>query len=453
MKSKDFFLQLGLIIFIAILNSCSSKDYTSSNIEKIFSTSIEPEEGDFLVAAEFKMWIPNNAKHIRAIIVHQHGCGRNGMSIPYDRHWRALAKKWDCALLGTYFIANDSCATWANPEYGSDKAYHKALKNIAKQSGFNELTNIPWLLWGHSGGAHWASTMLSKYPQKTVAAYLRSGGKDLSKNTINVPVIIDLGAGEENHPQFGRLWSRCVTNFENARKQQAIIALAVNPETAHDCGHSRLLAIPFFDACLSQRLPGIEDKNQTLKPMDVKKAWVGNNKTFEIRPFKGGNINTLNTSILPNEKVAKIWREYVQTGWVTDKTAPEKAPYNLEAEYISNSIVKISWEADADLESGIKQFYLYRDNEKIKEFIGPNDNFNKKNFQYGNFGDEPVPEALYENVNSWIPTSLVFFDYNLNPNKKYVYQIKMVNWSNLESAISEELMVKISDINSKEYAK
>ena len=39
-----------------------------------------------------------------ALFVHQHGCGKGsgftGQTAAYDLHWQALARKWDCALLG-----------------------------------------------------------------------------------------------------------------------------------------------------------------------------------------------------------------------------------------------------------------------------------------------------------------------------------------------------------------
>jgi hypothetical protein len=110
-------------------------------------------------------------------------------------------------------------------------------------------------------------------------------------------------------------------------------------------------------------------------------------------------------------------------------------------------MVQITWSADADLESGIKQFQLYRNGEKIKDYIGINDDYVKKDFQFANYGDEPGPEALYENVDEWIPNQMSFFDYRLDPAKKYVYQVKMVNWSGLESELSDPLEVCLKEIH------
>ena len=91
------------------------------------------------IAVTYTMWIPDDVARFRCVIVHQHGAGRNaaehGATAAYDLHWQALAKKWDCALLGpSYHVLTDATdATpggselWFDPRRGSDKAFLKAL--------------------------------------------------------------------------------------------------------------------------------------------------------------------------------------------------------------------------------------------------------------------------------------------------------------------------------------
>ena len=59
------------------------------------------------VAVTYTLWIPEDVKTIRGIIVHQHGAGTTasieGSTAAYDLHWQALAKKWDCALWGSSY--------------------------------------------------------------------------------------------------------------------------------------------------------------------------------------------------------------------------------------------------------------------------------------------------------------------------------------------------------------
>ena len=64
------------------------------------------------IAVTYTLWIPEGAPRLRGIIVHQHGAGTTasieGSTAAYDLHWQALARKWDCALLGpSYHVLNE----------------------------------------------------------------------------------------------------------------------------------------------------------------------------------------------------------------------------------------------------------------------------------------------------------------------------------------------------------
>jgi hypothetical protein len=98
--------------------------------------------GELQVGVTYIMWIPEGVTRLRGVIVHQHGAGRNaaehGATAAYDLHWQALAKKWDCVLLGpTYHVLNDAIDTtpggaqlWFDPGMGSDKAFLRALEEL-----------------------------------------------------------------------------------------------------------------------------------------------------------------------------------------------------------------------------------------------------------------------------------------------------------------------------------
>src|SRR5437667_10029852 len=95
------------------------------------------------VAVTYTLWIPEGVKTLRGVIVHQHGAGTTasieGSTAAYDLHWQALAKKWDCALLGpSYHVTHDrndvspgGSELWFDPRRGSEKAYLKALGQLA----------------------------------------------------------------------------------------------------------------------------------------------------------------------------------------------------------------------------------------------------------------------------------------------------------------------------------
>src|SRR6267378_7263170 len=139
------------------------------------------------VAVTYTLWIPDGVKTLRGIIVHQHGAGTTasieGSTAAYDLHWQALAKKWDCALLGpSYHVQNEKIDTspgaselWFDPRNGSEKTFLKALEEFAAKSGHAELDKVPWALWGHSGGGIWSDVMTTLHPERVAAVWMRSG--------------------------------------------------------------------------------------------------------------------------------------------------------------------------------------------------------------------------------------------------------------------------------------
>jgi hypothetical protein len=104
-------------------------------------------EGALQIGVRYTLWIPDNVRAIRALIVHQHGAGipaaQSGATSAYDLHWQALAKKWNCALLGpSYHVLNDTIdltpggsELWFDPRHGSDQAFLKALPRVQQQIG------------------------------------------------------------------------------------------------------------------------------------------------------------------------------------------------------------------------------------------------------------------------------------------------------------------------------
>src|SRR6516165_10824857 len=132
---------------------------TVSGSGRYFEVAYPPSDkpGHLQLGVTYMLWIPDGADKLRGIIVHQHGCGSGackvGASAAYDLHWQALARKWDCALLGPSYQQADrqNCRLWCDPRNGSHEAFLKALHDLALQSGHREVEFVPWCLWGHSG--------------------------------------------------------------------------------------------------------------------------------------------------------------------------------------------------------------------------------------------------------------------------------------------------------------
>src|SRR4051812_41701201 len=238
------------------------------------------KQGELIFPVNYTIWIPKGVKTLRGVIVHQHGCGegscKSGLTGAYDLHWQALASKYDCALLSPSYEQPEKadCQKWCDPRNGSDAAFRKCLADLAEKSGHPELTRVPWALWGHSGGGHWAGGMVLLHPERVVAAWLRSGvpllkadparpstrAHTLPDAALKVPVMCNLGTKEGVTVKDGRfagVWPANEAFFREVRGKGGLVGVAVDPLTAHECGNQRYLAIPWLDACLTARLPEV----------------------------------------------------------------------------------------------------------------------------------------------------------------------------------------------------
>lgn len=374
---------------------------------------IEPsvEAGELCYGANFTVWIPPGVQSLRGIVVHQHGCGegscKSGLTGAYDLHWQALAKKHRCALLSPAYEQPEKadCQMWCDPRKGSAKAFQKALEMLGEKSGHPELPKLPWALWGHSGGGHWCGGMALLYPQRTVAAWLRSGvplvepvaskgniqNYPINDGVLSVPLMCNLGTKEGvtvQDERFGSVWPANLEFFNNLRSRGGLIATSVDPLTSHECGNQRYLAIPWLDECLTQRLP--EMQRQALRPMSASQAWLASHGEDSQVALDSNNASAdaLKWSWLPNERIAKLYSQYCKDSLVPDDTLPP-APTNAVREGGT-----IGWECEADLESGVAYFVIESDGKEVARLPEKSNNpFGRPVFQGLQYSDTP-PQPL-----------------------------------------------------------
>ena len=185
-----------------------------------------------------------------------------------------------------------------------------------------------------------------------------------------IPIMVNPGVKEEranpkNPPGYekGPWWGNLAT-FREYREHGGLIGFAPDPRTGHECGDSRYLAIPFIDACLAARLPDKDATSQTLKPMPTDSPWLAPVLGDEAVPAATFHGDVKESVWLPNEAVAKAWMEYVKTGAVGD-TTPPPSPFNVKAALDRDRGVEITWNAEADLESGLRGFVVLRDGAEL----------------------------------------------------------------------------------------
>jgi hypothetical protein len=401
------------------------------------------------IGVTYIMWVPDDVARFRCVIVHQHGAGRNaaenGFTAAYDLHWQALAKKWDCALLGpSYHVLTDATDAspggselWFDPRRGSDKTFLKALGELSAQENHPELATVPWALWGHSGGGIWSDVMTTLYPDRVAAVFLRSGSfrnrpdfqqPETPAAAYAVPVMGNAGVKEQERGA----WINTLARAREYRSKGGPAGFAPDPRTGHECGDSRYLAIPFFDACLAMRLPAKGTHSQNLKPVDRSTAWLAPFLSQTASPASSYKGNPLEAAWLPNEQVAKIWIEYVKSGTVADVTPP-LPPFNVRVTSRGSGGNEITWDAEADFESGIGGFFVMRDNRalaRLPTMTLP--------VVYG----RPLFQGLsYHDTPEGPPPEMRYLDVSAKPGEKHTYSVLTVNSAGVPSEPSAQAAI------------
>lgn len=398
--------------------------------------------GELSFAVKYTVWIPQDVETLRGVIVHQHGCGegscKSGLTGAWDLHWQALAKKHECALMApSYEQPQDAdCQLWCDPRNGSDAAFQKSLVDLGKMSGHPELATVPWALWGHSGGGHWAGGMTLLHPDRVAAAWLRSGVPLVEPNpdrptikpyplskghaAFQVPIMCNPGTKEGvtvKEGRFSKVWPANESFLTAMRSRHALIGVAIDPLSAHECGNQRYLAIPWLDACLTARLP--QKNGGDLRAMSKKNAWLSDGflgkEAVPAKEFSGDK----STSIwLPDEAIAKKWMSYVKDTNIPD-TTPPPTPTDVEVKDGA-----LTWTAEADLESGIAKFIIERDGEVLAEIPDKNENrYGRLIFQGLQYSDTPA-QPLVE---------MRYTDTTAEAGKTHNYRVISVNTAGLKS--------------------
>jgi pimeloyl-ACP methyl ester carboxylesterase len=273
--------------------------------------------GANLDKAEFRIWYPDKARSLRAVLVLVPGSNADGRPDVGDRFWQAFASRNGIALLGCNFTdkphADAFIENYANAAQGSGQALLDALSAFSKRSGHPELATAPLLLWGMSAGGEFNYEFTAWKPERVVAFVVNKGGiyfsALLSEAARRVPGI--LFTGEEDLEERQRIIAGL---FALNRRAGALWALAEEPKVAHVVGRSQEMAAIFFDAVLPLRVgapatsPGPAPPAAPMMRLEERSGVVGELSGQPLRPASDTPDPTHLTVWLPTERVARAWR-------------------------------------------------------------------------------------------------------------------------------------------------
>jgi hypothetical protein len=261
---------------------------------------VRARPSDAIRAGGFSVSIPQGVRTIRVLRVYAPGCGASSEGFLADGDFYT---KWNGALLGMTWDVKNGCGDWINPSQGSARAMVIALRRLARASGHPELARVPWVFHGISGGANFSIQMAERYPGWMAAAWARGiATGPVTARARSVPIML---SGTEQGENFG-------TAFWPIRAKGAIWSYELEPGGGRPLGKAKAIAFAFFDSVLQKRLPRAAEVRAgvRLRPMPRKQAWLGNMRTHAIAPAASYRGKRRAASWLPDETVARMWREF-----------------------------------------------------------------------------------------------------------------------------------------------
>src|SRR5262245_3960052 len=266
--------------------------------------------------AEFRLWYPDDAGRLRAVVLLVPGSNGDGRGQVEETFWQDFARQHRVALVGCRFTDKQHeqmfIEHYVEVAKGSGQALVDALTRFGSRANHPELASAPLLLWGMSAGGEFNYEFAAWKPERVVAFIVNKGNVYYtalaSQAARNVPGMMFIGETDlafRNQTILGL--------FAVNRRGGALWGLAQEPGIGHAVGRSRDFAGIFFEDMLALRLPESTAADAPLRPLVDTSGFYGDLKTHNFTRVADSKPPTAPMAWLPTERVARAWHA-VMTG-------------------------------------------------------------------------------------------------------------------------------------------
>ena len=296
------YIKIVIILFIGSLTQGAHAD--------TFDVTMNP--GSVYNMAAFRIWINPEVEKIRGILMLNPGSNGDGRGQIDDQYWQDFANKHDFALMGTYLTdhmhPNMMIEDYIQVGKGSGKAIIDAIDHFARESGHEELSYAPFLLWGMSAGGEINHEIASWIPERVIAYVVNKGGYYYSavppEATRQTPGLYVIGL-EDLPSRNTMIKGMYLTN----RRAGALWTLVEEQGVAHEVAGSRDLAVSYYEAIMKLRLP--KDAMGYKSLLSVSEEMGTNGNIYKHTIGREESTRKEDTTWLPSENFAKNWQQLV----------------------------------------------------------------------------------------------------------------------------------------------
>ena len=188
-----------------------------------------------------------------------------------------------------------------------------AFTKLAMASGRPELAHAPLVGIGHSHGGDYWNYFNACHPERMAMVFVHaSGGVNYNAAALKTPILYELGTGDLIENGSGKPRAGMFAN----RSKGAPMSLVIGQGEGHNnvSAVSLQMVITLIEAIFKLRVPADADPAAgPVRLLDIDEPngghWVGDLYTKEIAPWASYTGNKALTSFLPNEEIARKWKE------------------------------------------------------------------------------------------------------------------------------------------------
>ena len=160
---------LNVLLRTLLWLGCSGPLFFGGALQAAAYDREDPARDDRVAA--FRLFVPDEVKTVRAVIVLVPGLDGDGRSMAGDPEWREFAARNNVALLAVFFKGSFyyRAGSWTG------RALLKNLEGFAAQSAHPELMDAPLAFWGHSAGGQFNYNFACFLPERTLAFVANKG--------------------------------------------------------------------------------------------------------------------------------------------------------------------------------------------------------------------------------------------------------------------------------------